>query len=75
MVPPTHGGCALGLDAPEAGRKASDRHPLRAGNETLCEEDTRLSTRLKQAELIIDVQKVSQILGMPLDTPAEGGRT
>jgi hypothetical protein len=35
-----------------------------------------LSTRLKQAELIIEVQKkVSQILGLPLETPAEGGRS
>ena len=58
------------------GRKASARHPLRAENETLRKENARLSTRLKQAELIIDVQKkVSQILGIPLETPEEGGRT
>ncbi len=58
------------------GRKASARHPRRAENETLRQENVRLSTRLKQAELIIDVQKkVSQILGIPLETPEEGGRT
>jgi len=58
------------------GRKASARHPLRAENETLRKENARLSMRLKQAELIIDVQKkVSQILGLPLETPEEGGRT
>ncbi len=37
----------------------SVRHPLQAENETLRKENTRLSTRLKQAELIIDVQKKS----------------
>ena len=57
------------------GRKESARHPLRAENETLRKENARLTTRLKQAELIIDVQKkVSQILGLPLETPEEGGR-
>ena len=58
------------------GRKASSRHPLQAENETLRQENARLSTRLKQAELIIDVQKkVSQILGLPLETPVESGRS
>jgi transposase len=58
------------------GRKASDRHPLRAENAILRQENARLSTRLKQAELIIDVQKkVSQILGIPLETPEEDGCT
>ena len=58
------------------GRKASARHPLRAENEALRKENARLSTRLKQAELIIDVQKkVSQILGIPLETPEEDERT
>lgn len=56
------------------GRKASAPHPLQAENETLRKENTRLATRLHQAELIIEVQKkVSQILGLPLATPAEGG--
>ncbi len=41
------------------GRKASARHPLRAENETLRKENVRLARRLKQAELIIDVQKKS----------------
>ena len=58
------------------GRKASSRHPLQAENETLRQENARLSTRLKQAELIIDVQKkVSQMLGLPLETPEDGGHT
>ena len=58
------------------GRKTSARHPLRTENETLRKENARLSTRLKQAELIIDVQKkVSEILGIPLETIEEGERT
>ncbi len=41
-------------------------------NERLRKENTHLAKRLKQAELIIDVQKkVSQILGITLDTPPE----
>ena len=64
------------LTPQKRGRKESARHPLRAENETLRKENTRLTTRLKQAELIIDVQKkVSQLLGIPLETPEEGGRT
>ena len=52
------------------------QHPLRAEHETLRKENARRSTRLKQAELIIDVQKkVSEILGLPLQTPEEGERT
>ncbi len=69
-------GVLSALTPQKRGRKASARHPLRAENEILRKETARLSTRLKQAELIIDVQKkVSQILGIPLETPEEGGRT
>ena len=68
-------GVLSALTPQKRGRKASARHPLRAENETLRKENARLSTRLKQAEIIIDVQKkVSQILGLPLETPEEGGR-
>ena len=69
-------GVLSALTPQKRGRKASARHPLRAENETLRKENARLSTRLKQAELIIDVQKkVSAILGIPLETPEEGERT
>ena len=69
-------GVLSALTPQKRGRKASARHPLRAENEILRKENARLSMRLKQAELIIDVQKkVSQILGIPLETPEEGGRT
>jgi len=68
-------GVLSALTPQKRGRKASVRHPLRVENETLRKENARLSTRLKQAELIIDVQKkVSEILGIPLATPEEGGR-
>lgn len=68
-------GMLSALTPQKRGRKESARHPLRAANETLRKENTRLTTRLKQAELIIDVQKkVSQLLGLPLETPEEGGR-
>ena len=69
-------GVLSALTPQKRGRKASARYPLQAENETLRKENARLSTRLKQAELIIDVQKkVSQLLGLPLETPEEGGRT
>ena len=69
-------GVLSALTPQKRGRKVSAQHPLRTENETLRKENTRLSTRLKQAELIIDVQKkVSELLGIPLQTPEEGGRT
>ena len=69
-------GVLSALTPQKRGPKASIRHPLRTENETLRKENARLSARLKQAELMIDVQKkVSQILGIPLETPEEGGRT
>jgi hypothetical protein len=41
-------------------------------NEQLRKDNVRLAKRLKQAELIIDVQKkVSQLLGITLATPPE----
>jgi transposase-like protein len=69
-------GVLSALTPQKRGRKASARHPLRAENEILRKENARLSTRLKQAELIIDVQKKgSEILGIPLETLEEGERT
>lgn len=55
------------------GRKAPGQDPLRRENAQLRQENERLTRRLRQAELIIDVQKkVSQMLGVPL-TPSEAG--
>jgi transposase-like protein len=67
-------GILSGLTPKKRGRKESVRDPLVAENEKLRKENERLTNRLRQAEIIIDVQKkVSQILGIPLATPGEGG--
>jgi transposase-like protein len=67
-------GILTGLTPRKRGRKESVRNPLVAENEKLRKENDRLISRLRQAEIIIDVQKkVSQILGIPLATPGEGG--
>ena len=67
-------GILSGLTPKKRGRKESVRDPLVAENEKLRKENERLTNRLRQAEIIIDVQKkVSQILGIPLATPREGG--
>ena len=69
-------GVLSALTPQKRGRKVLAQHPLRAEHETLRQENARLSTRLKQTELIIEVQKkVSQMLGLPLETPAKSGRS
>ena len=76
----THGGTKgsgavlSALTPKKRGRKESVRNPLVAENEKLRRENERLTNRLRQAEIIIDVQKkVSQILGIPLASPEDGG--
>jgi len=67
-------GILSGLTPKKRGRKESVRNPLVAENEKLRRENERLSNRLRQTEIIIDVQKkVSQILGIPLASPEAGG--
>jgi transposase-like protein len=67
-------GVLSALAPKKRGRKESGRDPLITENEKLRKENERLTNRLRQAEIIIDVQKkVSQILGIPLATPEEGG--
>lgn len=67
-------GILSGLSPKKRGRKKSVRDPLIAENEKLRKDNERLANRLRQAEIIIDVQKkVSQILGIPLATPGQGG--
>ncbi len=67
-------GVLSGLAPKKRGRKESVRNPLVAENEKLRRENARITKRLRQAEIIIDVQKkVSQILGIPLATQEEGG--
>ena len=67
-------GVLSALTPKKRGRKESVRNPLVAENEKLRRENERITKRLRQAEIIIDVQKkVSQILGIPLATLEEGG--
>lgn len=67
-------GVLSALTPKKRGRKESVRNPLYAENEKLRKENERLTGRLRQAEIIIDVQKkISEILGIPLATPEEGG--
>lgn len=58
------------------GPKSVARNPLNSEVSRLRKENERLGKRLKQAELIIDIQKkVSEMLGIPLDAPAESEET
>ena len=67
-------GVLSALTPKKRGRKESVEGPLVRENEKLRRENERITKRLRQAEIIIDVQKkVSQILGIPLSTPEEGG--
>lgn len=60
-----------GLEPLRRGRKARVPNPLLPEVETLRKENRLLSKRLKQAEMIIEVQKkISQLLG--LDNPKNG---
>jgi len=67
-------GVLSALTPKKRGRKESVLNPLVAENEKLRKENERIAGRLRQAEIIIDVQKkVSQILGIQLATAEEGG--
>jgi transposase-like protein len=66
-------GILSALKPKRRGRKAVPPNPLQAENEQLRKENNRLQKRLKQAELIIEVQKkISQMLGIPLETSEKG---
>jgi transposase len=65
-------GSLAALTPKQRGRKAVSADPLALEIKQLRKENERLAKRLKQAELIIDVQKkVSQLLGITLATPPE----
>ena len=54
-----------GLEPHKRGRKAIPRNPLIAENDRLQRENKRMGQRLRQAEIIIDVQKkLCEILGL-----------
>jgi transposase-like protein len=63
-------GSLQGLEPRKRGRKAQPKNPLTKRVSELERENEILRKRIEQAELIIDVQKkVSQILGVTLETP------
>jgi transposase-like protein len=67
-------GVLAGLTPKRRGRKANPKNPLADENERLRRENQRLKEQLRQAELIIDVQKkVSEMLDIPLKTPGGEG--
>jgi len=66
-------GSIQGLTPRKRGRKVHPKNPLTKRVSELERENVILRKRLEQAELIIDVQKkVSQILGVTLETPEKG---
>ena len=63
-------GVLAGLTPKRRGRKSKPKSPLTNENERLRRENGRLKEKLRQAELIIDVQeKVSEMLSIPLKSP------
>lgn len=63
-------GMLNGLTPKKRGRKAKPKDPLTEENRRLRRENERLIARLKQAEIIIDVQKkLSEALGIPIESP------
>jgi len=67
-------GTLAGLSPKRRGRKANPDAPLIAENQRLMRETRRLAAKLRQAEMIIEVQKkLSEILGIPLPPPEGNG--
>jgi len=65
-------GALAGLTPKRRGRKAKLKNPLSGEVTRLQRENDRLKEHLRQAELIIDVQKkVSEMLNIPLKTPGD----
>ena len=63
-------GVLAGLTPKRRGRKSKAKNPVADENEHLRRENGRLKEKLRQAELIIDVQKkVSEMLSIPLKSP------
>jgi len=67
-------GVLAGLTPKRRGRKAKPKNPLAEEMARLQRENERLKTKLRQAELVIDVQKkVSEMLNIPLNRPDSEG--
>jgi hypothetical protein len=67
-------GVLAGLTPRPRGRKSKAKNPVADENERLRSENGRLKEKLRQAELIIDVQKkVSEMLSIPLKSPDDEG--
>ncbi len=67
-------GVLAGLTPKRRGRKAKPKNPLAEEMARLQRENERLKTKLRQAELVIDVQKkVSEMLDIPLKHPDDEG--
>ena len=63
-------GALAGLTPKQRGRRAKAKNPLAGEVARLQRENQRLKEQLRQAELIIDVQKkVSEMLNIPLNSP------
>ena len=67
-------GVLAGLTPKRRGRKAKPKNPLAEDMARLQRENGRLKTKLRQAELVIDVQKkVSEMLDIPLKSLEDVG--
>jgi transposase len=63
-----------GLEPRKRGKKPVPKNPLRVEVQQLTRENQRLQKRLKQAEMIIDVQKkLCEMLGLPVATTEVSG--
>ncbi len=64
---------ALGALGKQRGPKGRRRDAVALENERLRKENAQLQQRLKQAEIILEIQKkASEILGIPLNQPENG---
>ena len=69
-------GALRGLAARRRGPPPAPSNPLTKRVAELERDNRQLALRLAQAESILEIQKkVSELLGIPLDRPASGGRT
>jgi transposase-like protein len=67
-------GVLIALTHKQRGRKATEPDPLVAENRLLRKENELLTKRLKQAEMLIDIQKKNSLfMGITLETSPENG--